>query len=107
METATATTTTKMSANSGQTHGCQPQSESIDSIDSIRRASLARNRSFDDMGTLAEAKVLVIYTGGTIGMTRNSNNGKYFARFVVILNRFSIQHTFNRVAKKTATKRKE
>ncbi|XP_055319038.1 L-asparaginase isoform X2 [Sitodiplosis mosellana] len=26
------------------------------------------------MSTMAEAKVLVIYTGGTIGMTRNSNN---------------------------------
>lgn len=50
---------------------------SFDSIDSnkINRPSIERHRSLDDMTTVSEAKVLVIYTGGTIGMTRNSNNG--------------------------------
>lgn len=71
----------KMSTNNGQIHGNSSHLESIDSLEnnqSDRRLSLTRNRSFNDMGTVAEAKVLVIYTGGTIGMTRNSNNGKYF-----------------------------
>lgn len=74
-----------MSVNNG--HVNHSHMESIDSLEnsqsdqSDRRASLARNRSFDDIGSMAEAKVLVIYTGGTIGMTRNSNNGMYFSNF--------------------------
>lgn len=73
-----------MSVNNGQINGNHSHLESLSSIDSLenkhidRRASFARNPSFDDMGTVAEAKVLVIYTGGTIGMTRNSNKGKFF-----------------------------
>lgn len=71
-----------MSSNNG--HVNHSHLEPIDSLENSqidRRSSLARNRSFDDMGSMAEAKVLVIYTGGTIGMTRNSNNGMYFIYF--------------------------
>lgn len=49
----------------------------IQSIENNRRTSIPRQRSYDNMATSAEANVLVIYTGGTIGMTRNSNNGKW------------------------------
>lgn len=40
--------------------------------------SIRRNTSFNAMNTSTEANVLVIYTGGTIGMIRNSNNGEFF-----------------------------
>lgn len=68
----------KMSVNNGQT-----SMESFDcpELNSHIKSSVPRTRSFDNMGTLAEAKVLVIYTGGTIGMTRNSNNGMYCFNF--------------------------
>lgn len=58
-----------------------PRLASIDSLqycESDRRSSIPRNRSYDNMATSNEANVLVIYTGGTIGMTRNSKNGMYF-----------------------------
>lgn len=43
------------------------------------KSSLRRNISYGNMLTNgSEAKVLVIYTGGTIGMIRNSKNGKNF-----------------------------
>lgn len=67
-----------MSVNNGQNHSHLESIDSLENSRSDRRPSLARNRSFDDMGSMAEAKVLVIYTGGTIGMTRNSNNGMYY-----------------------------
>jgi L-asparaginase/Glu-tRNA(Gln) amidotransferase subunit D len=39
--------------------------------------SMKRNSSYGNMlADYDEAKVLVIYTGGTIGMTRNENNGE-------------------------------
>lgn len=43
------------------------------------RSSLERNISYGNMlapSTRTEAKVLVIYTGGTIGMMRNEKNGE-------------------------------
>lgn len=43
---------------------------------SKRKLSIRRNISFGEMERQTEANVLVIYTGGTIGMTRNSNNGE-------------------------------
>lgn len=60
--------------------------ESIDSLEDShcdRRSSIQRNRSFDNMSASAEASVLVIYTGGTIGMTRNGNNGKQHWYYIV------------------------
>lgn len=44
------------------------------------KSSLRRNRSYGNMlaSGNSEAKVLVIYTGGTIGMMRNEKNGKIF-----------------------------
>lgn len=69
-----------MSTSNGQNSEKDSRLASIDSIKSSHRnkqSSISRIRSFDDMGTHVEAKVLVIYTGGTIGMTRNSNNGKF------------------------------
>lgn len=43
------------------------------------KSSLRRNISYGNMlANSAEAKVMVIYTGGTIGMIRNSKNGKIF-----------------------------
>lgn len=41
-----------------------------------RSSSIPRNPSYDNIGASTEANVLVIYTGGTIGMVRNANNGK-------------------------------
>jgi len=35
------------------------------------------NGFFSSVPEQMEAKVLVIYTGGTVGMVRNENNGKY------------------------------
>lgn len=45
-----------------------------------------RRNSFGSMPEASEANVLVIYTGGTIGMVRNDKNGK--ARFVIIYDSF-------------------
>lgn len=43
----------------------------------LDRSSLRRNVSKGNLfGDRIESKVLVIYTGGTIGMMRNSSNGK-------------------------------
>lgn len=43
----------------------------------VDRSSLRRNVSKGNLlGDRIESKVLVIYTGGTIGMMRNSANGK-------------------------------
>jgi hypothetical protein len=49
----------------------------------LRRGSvameMARHSSYGNMAPEKnEAKVLVIYTGGTIGMMRNEKNGKYY-----------------------------
>lgn len=64
-----------MSINNGQNH---EQNAALSSYDSMEnKSSLQRHASFDDMSSVSEARVLVIYTGGTIGMTRNSNNGTY------------------------------
>lgn len=43
------------------------------------RSSLKRNTSYGNIPSAdkTEARVLVIYTGGTIGMMRNEKNGKY------------------------------
>lgn len=48
-------------------------------IQNERRSSLRRNVSKGNLGSSdeTESKVLVIYTGGTIGMMRNDNNGKF------------------------------
>lgn len=53
----------------------QRLTDSLHNGESDRTLSLPRNVSYGNMACSAEAKVLVIYTGGTIGMTRNSNNG--------------------------------
>ena len=46
----------------------------------ISRLTMKRNSSFGNMPLdQDEAKVLVIYTGGTIGMTRNDRNGELYA----------------------------
>lgn len=65
-----------MSISNGQNHEQRSALSSFDSIES-NKSSIQRHQSYDDMASVSEAKVLVIYTGGTIGMTRNSNNGTY------------------------------
>lgn len=45
-------------------------------LDQVRL--LRRSSSFSQMECPSEANVLVIYTGGTIGMTRNAANCMYF-----------------------------
>lgn len=70
----------KMSINNGINGATKPRLISVDSLEDSkydRRSSIPRNKSYDNMGVSAEANVLVIYTGGTIGMTRNANNGKF------------------------------
>lgn len=52
--------------------------QSLNHIQLDHRTSIPRQRSYDNMTTSTEANVLVIYTGGTIGMTRNRNNGEWF-----------------------------
>lgn len=42
------------------------------------------------MENTSEARVLVLYTGGTIGMMRNSKNGEQEADFIIKLT--SISH---------------
>lgn len=69
-----------MSINNGINGATKPRLISVDSLEDSkydRRSSIPRNKSYDNMGVSAEANVLVIYTGGTIGMTRNANNGKF------------------------------
>lgn len=44
---------------------------------------MVRNASYGNFGTQAEARVLVLYTGGTIGMLRNEKNGENFIRKVI------------------------
>jgi hypothetical protein len=38
---------------------------------------MKRNVSYGNLGNTTEARVLVLYTGGTIGMLRNDKNGEY------------------------------
>lgn len=58
--------------SNGQNHNLLLTNEQQSEV----KTSIRRNPSFGHMDTSAEANVLVIYTGGTIGMTRNSNNGE-------------------------------
>lgn len=39
-------------------------------------AQMKRNVSYGNLGNQTEARVLVLYTGGTIGMLRNDKNGE-------------------------------
>lgn len=49
------------------------------SLPSSSRSSLRRNVSQGHLfGGQVDSKVLVIYTGGTIGMVRNERNGKNY-----------------------------
>lgn len=43
----------------------------------IEKGLMKRNASYSNMEASTEANVLVIYTGGTIGMARNSSNGMF------------------------------
>lgn len=55
-------------------------------INMERRSSLRRNVSKGNLmsNDNTESKVLVIYTGGTIGMMRNESNGEYDKNFVFV-----------------------
>lgn len=58
-------------------HGLPPQTP--EAPQHYSKSSLRRNISYGNMpANSAEAKVLVIYTGGTIGMIRNNKNGENF-----------------------------
>lgn len=46
------------------------------SVLEVNNVELKRNVSYGNMENTTEARVLVIYTGGTIGMIRNNKNGK-------------------------------
>lgn len=41
------------------------------------KSEIKRNASYGNLPNQAEARVLVLYTGGTIGMLRNDKNGKW------------------------------
>lgn len=74
------------SNSNGHNHYLLTASDSNDSK-SERKSSIRRNTSFGQMERPTEANVLVIYTGGTIGMTRNSNNGEltiFYNLFIII-----------------------
>lgn len=49
---------------------------SPDSPNHSVNAQMKRNPSYGNLGNQTEARVLVLYTGGTIGMLRNDKNGK-------------------------------
>lgn len=49
--------------------------------------NIKRNASYGALGNQSEARVLVLYTGGTIGMLRNDKNGEKAFRDV-----YSIWH---------------
>lgn len=51
------------------------------------RSSLKRNISYGNIPSTdkTEARVLVIYTGGTIGMMRNENNGEQVKKLEIVL----------------------
>lgn len=50
-------------------------SKAADASAKMHSASMRRSESYGHMTAGSEAHVLVIYTGGTIGMMRNENNG--------------------------------
>lgn len=49
---------------------------SPDSPNHAVNAEMKRNASYGNLGNQTEARVLVLYTGGTIGMLRNDKNGE-------------------------------
>jgi hypothetical protein len=49
---------------------------SPDSPNHLTNAQMKRNASYGNLGNTTEARVLVLYTGGTIGMLRNDKNGE-------------------------------
>jgi L-asparaginase/Glu-tRNA(Gln) amidotransferase subunit D len=50
---------------------------SPDSPNEHQSLHMKRNLSYGNLGNTTEARVLVLYTGGTIGMLRNDKNGKF------------------------------
>ena len=46
------------------------------SQDSQNQSFTKRDESYEKIGNKTEARVLVLYTGGTIGMLRNDKNGE-------------------------------
>lgn len=67
----TPMTPTKMNGNSFLAATLSP-----DAAPSQTTSHMVRNVSYGKLGAQAEARVLVLYTGGTIGMLRNDKNGK-------------------------------
>lgn len=49
---------------------------SPDSPNHLTNEQMKRNASYGNLENTTEARVLVLYTGGTIGMLRNDKNGK-------------------------------
>lgn len=54
--------------------------ESPDSPNHKVNAEMKKVASFGNMGNQNEARVLVLYTGGTIGMLRNDKHGKQLTK---------------------------
>lgn len=52
---------------------------SPDSPNHAANGEMKRNASYGNLGNQPEARVLVLYTGGTIGMLRNDKNGEQSA----------------------------
>lgn len=52
------------------------ENKSTDKSIKMSSMSMRRSESYGQMSAASEANVLVIYTGGTIGMVRNENNGQ-------------------------------
>lgn len=71
---AMAATSNGFSQRNGSAHNLNSQNSNVSS-----KSSLRRNTSYGDMiaSEQMETKVLVIYTGGTIGMMRNDKNGMF------------------------------
>lgn len=62
------------------------------SADSIANGKFKRNESFENMGNKTEARVLVLYTGGTIGMIRNEKNGEFTKSLIRAFKIICCQH---------------
>lgn len=49
---------------------------SPETLKANNKTQIKKIASYGNMGNQTEARVLVLYTGGTIGMLRNDKNGK-------------------------------
>lgn len=60
----------------------------------VSSSQMKRNESYGNLENRTEARVLVLYTGGTIGMLRNERNGKKSTQSLERKNYLAIRLSF-------------